>query len=128
MIFVETFVLLLRYSAEADNAEAMMHGQPATSMMDHMGSAQFWFESLQIGSRNFFDWVIVVLSIFLRYKGSPESKPVARRIVRQATDVATLDATLFLLSDGVCSGANGTHALLSSCRRQVFGSARDLYD
>jgi hypothetical protein len=77
-LFVLAFVLHLRYSAEAENAEAMMDGQAATSMMDHLASAQFWFESLQNWQSEFLSTaVIVVLSIFLRFKGSPESKPVA---------------------------------------------------
>ena len=77
-LFVLTFVLHLIYSAEAENAEAVIHGQPATSMMVNIGSAQFWFESLQNWQSEFLSTaVIVVLSIFLRFKGSPESKPVA---------------------------------------------------
>lgn len=77
-LFVLTFVLHLRYSAEAENAEAVMHGQPATSMMGHLGSAQFWFESFKNWQSEFLSTaVVVVLSIFLRFRGSPESKPVA---------------------------------------------------
>lgn len=77
-LFVLTFVLHLRYSAEAENAEAVLHGQRATSMIGHLGSAQFWFESLQNWQSEFLSTaVIVVLSIFLRFRGSPESKPVA---------------------------------------------------
>lgn len=76
-LFLLTFVLHLGYSAEAENAEAVMHGQPATSIFDHLASAQFWFESLQNWQSEFLSTaVIVVLSIFLRFKGSPESKPV----------------------------------------------------
>ncbi|WP_438754492.1 DUF6766 family protein [Pararhizobium sp. O133] len=77
-LFVLTFVLHLGYSAEAENAEALMHGQPATSLIAHLGSAQFWFESFQNWQSEFLSTaVIIVLSIFLRFKGSPESKPVA---------------------------------------------------
>lgn len=77
-LFVLTFGLHLRYSAEAKNAEAMMHGQPAVSIAEHLVSAQFWFESLQNWQSEFLSTaVIVVLSIFLRFRGSPESKPVA---------------------------------------------------
>lgn len=77
-LFVLTFVLHLKYSAEAESAEALMHGQSAMSMTDHLGSAQFWFESFQNWQSEFLSTaVVVVLSIFLRFKGSPESKPVA---------------------------------------------------
>jgi hypothetical protein len=46
-------------------------------MMDHLSSAQLWFESLQNWQSEFLSTaVLVVLSIFLRFRGSPESKPV----------------------------------------------------
>jgi hypothetical protein len=55
-----------------------MHGQTAVSIVEHLVSARFWFESLQNWQSEFLSTaVIVVLSIFLRFKGSPESKPVA---------------------------------------------------
>jgi hypothetical protein len=78
LLFVASFILHLRYSAVAANAEAAMHGQPTESIMQHLASAQFWFESLQNWQSEFLSTaVIVVLSIFLRFRGSPESKPVA---------------------------------------------------
>ncbi len=78
LLFVASFILHLRYSAAAENAEAAMHGQPAQSMMEHLASAQFWFESFQNWQSEFLSTaVIVVLSILLRFRGSPESKPVA---------------------------------------------------
>jgi len=77
-LFMLTFILHLRYSAEAENAESVMHGQPTVSIAEHLVSAQFWFESLQNWQSEFLSTaVIVVLSIFLRFRGSPESKPVA---------------------------------------------------
>lgn len=78
LLFVLSFALHLRYSAEDANVEAAMHGQPPVSLIDHLGSAQFWFESFQNWQSEFLSTaVLVVLSIFLRFKGSPESKPVA---------------------------------------------------
>jgi hypothetical protein len=78
ILFVLSFVLHLHYSAEAANAEAAMHGQEPVSVLGHLASAQFWFESLQNWQSEFLSTaVIVVLSIVLRFKGSPESKPVA---------------------------------------------------
>jgi hypothetical protein len=42
-----------------------------------MGTSEFWFQSLQNWQSEFLAVVsIVVLSIWLRQKGSPESKPV----------------------------------------------------
>lgn len=77
-LFVASFVLHLRYSALAENTEAAMHGQPVQSIMEHLTSGKFWFESFQNWQSEFLSTaVIVVLSIFLRFRGSPESKPVA---------------------------------------------------
>ncbi|MBZ0286973.1 MAG: hypothetical protein K8I30_05120 [Anaerolineae bacterium] len=54
------------------------HGQTACpSTVQYMGTSQFWFESLQNWQSEFLAvGSIVVLSIYLREKGSPESKPV----------------------------------------------------
>ena len=44
----------------------------------YLADARFWFESFQNWQSEFLSTaVLVVLSIFLRFKGSPESKPVA---------------------------------------------------
>lgn len=54
-----------------------MQGRPAETMGDHIMSARFWFESFQNWQSEFLSvFAIVVLSIFLRQKGSPQSKPV----------------------------------------------------
>jgi hypothetical protein len=45
--------------------------------MEYFGTAQFWFESLQNWQSEFFSiGMLVVLTIFLRQKGSSQSKPV----------------------------------------------------
>ncbi|MNE96934.1 hypothetical protein D3C80_1952140 [compost metagenome] len=55
-----------------------MHGKPETTLFAHLGSVEFWFESFQNWQSEFLSTaVLVVLSIFLRFRGSPESKPVA---------------------------------------------------
>jgi hypothetical protein len=78
ILFLLSFLLHLRYSADAENVEALTHGQPIQSVWDHLASAQFWFESFQNWQSEFLSTaVLVVLSIFLRFRGSPESKPVA---------------------------------------------------
>ncbi len=60
------------------NADLAEHGQPTVSILQYMGSARFWFESLQNWQSEFLAvGSIVVLSIWLREFGSPESKPVA---------------------------------------------------
>ncbi|SDA92896.1 DUF6766 family protein [Sinorhizobium sp. NFACC03] len=78
LLFLSTFVLHLCYSSQAENAEALLHGQPTVSIAEHLASASFWFESFQNWQSEFLSTaVIVILSIFLRFRGSPESKPVA---------------------------------------------------
>jgi hypothetical protein len=54
------------------------HGQSGDiSVLGYMGTSQFWFESFQNWQSEFLAVLsIVVLSIFLRQRGSPESKPV----------------------------------------------------
>lgn len=77
-LFLFSFVLHMRYSAAAQASEAALHGRPAPGLLQHLGSAQFWFESFQNWQSEFLSTAaIVILSIFLRYRGSPESKPVA---------------------------------------------------
>nr|WP_255695756.1 DUF6766 family protein [Shinella sp. NM-101] len=77
-LFLVSFALHLQNSAAAEAAEAALHGQAAPGIRQHLASAQFWFESFQNWQSEFLSTaVIVVLSIFLRFRGSPESKPVA---------------------------------------------------
>jgi hypothetical protein len=54
------------------------HGQPGDiTVLGYMATSQFWFESFQNWQSEFLAVLsIVVLSIFLRQRGSPESKPV----------------------------------------------------
>jgi hypothetical protein len=61
-----------------NNEELIAHGKPAQSLLEFVGSSQFWFESFQNWQSEFLAIAsIVVLSIFLRERGSPQSKPVA---------------------------------------------------
>jgi hypothetical protein len=78
LLFIASFVLHLRESAAAEAAEALLHGQAAPTVTDHLLSAPMWFESFQNWQSEFLSTaVLVVLSIFLRFRGSPESKPVS---------------------------------------------------
>lgn len=77
-LFLLSFLMHLRDSAVAEAADAALHGLQEPTMGDHLLSAQFWFESFQNWQSEFLSTaVVVVLSIFLRFRGSPESKPVA---------------------------------------------------
>ena len=77
-LFVISFLMHLKDSAAAEAAEALLHGKEAPTLADHLFSAQMWFESFQNWQSEFLSTaVVVVLSIFLRFRGSPESKPVS---------------------------------------------------
>jgi hypothetical protein len=59
------------------NEEQALHGAPPVSLGDFMTSSRFWFESFQNWQSEFLAiWAMVVFSIWLRQRGSPESKPV----------------------------------------------------
>jgi len=77
LLFVVSFVLHLIASAKEDCADKLLHGQTCTTTLAFIGSSKFWFESFQNWQSEFLSVaVLVVFSIFLRQKGSPESKPV----------------------------------------------------
>jgi hypothetical protein len=60
------------------NAELREHGRATVDTLGYATSSQFWFESFQNWQSEFLAvFAIVVLSVFLRQRGSPESKPVA---------------------------------------------------
>jgi hypothetical protein len=57
--------------------EQVAHGEQAVTTLGSLATSQFWFESLQNWQSEFLSiGVMVVFTIFLRQKGSPESKPV----------------------------------------------------
>jgi hypothetical protein len=60
------------------NHEQLLHGGETVSTFQYLGTSQFWFESFQNWQSEFLAlFAIVTLSIVLRQRGSPESKPVA---------------------------------------------------
>lgn len=78
LLFLFAFVMHAIGGAAEYSSEQLAHGGQALSWIAYMATAQFWFESLQNWQSEFLALLsIVVLSIFLRQQGSPESKPVA---------------------------------------------------
>jgi glycerol uptake facilitator-like aquaporin len=78
ILFIISFTLHWLFSARHAAEEAGLHGDEAESVGQYLTSAQFWFESFQNWQSEFLSTaVLVVLSIWLRQKDSPESKPVA---------------------------------------------------
>ena len=88
LLFLISFALHFVNSARLAADEAGMHGEPsAGGMLRHLGEAQFWFESFQNWQSEFLSTaVLIVLAIFLRERGSPESKPVAAPHAKTGTD------------------------------------------
>ena len=75
-LFLISFGLHWWASLAAVNEEAVRHRGETQSLGSYLFDAQLWFESFQNWQSEFMSTaVLVVLSIFLRHKGSPESKP-----------------------------------------------------
>lgn len=78
LLFLLSFLIHWTQSARAAAEEAKAHGEVALSTIAYLGDPQLWFESFQNWQSEFLSTaVLVVLSIFLRQRESPESKPVA---------------------------------------------------
>jgi hypothetical protein len=77
LLFLASFALHAVTGAHEYSAEQMQHGGQAVGLTDYLSSAQFWFESFQNWQSEFMSVaVLTLLSIWLRQRGSPESKPV----------------------------------------------------
>jgi hypothetical protein len=78
VLFLISMVLHALGGVAEYNAEQMAHHQQTIPLLAYVGSYRFWFESLQNWQSEFLALAsMVVLTIFLRQRGSPESKPVA---------------------------------------------------
>jgi hypothetical protein len=76
-IFILSFILHAVSGTAAANEEARWHGGEQQSIWGYIASSQFWFESFQNWQSEFLAvGALLVLSIFLRQRYSPESKPV----------------------------------------------------
>jgi len=77
ILFLLSFVLHLNGSLKNHNEKQILKGEQVESWNEYIVSDIFWYESFQNWQSEFVAVLsIVVLSIFLRQKGSPESKPV----------------------------------------------------
>ena len=76
-LFVISVWLHARGGAEVFSIEQVHAGKQPVGTLEYLATSRFWFESLQNWQSEFLSIVSIVgLSIFLRQKGSPESKPV----------------------------------------------------
>jgi hypothetical protein len=79
VLFVLSFLGHAASGTHHYNYEQRAHGQAPVSMSQYVGTSRFWFESFQNWQSEFLAMgTLVILSIWLRERGSPESKPVHR--------------------------------------------------
>lgn len=77
ILFLVSWYLHFYGSWQDHNANQVLKGESADSMLNYLSQANFWFETFQNWQSEFLSVAaIVILTIFLRQKGSPESKPV----------------------------------------------------
>lgn len=77
LLFILSFILHFYGSLKDENEKLLMKGLPGENSLHYLASPRFWFESFQNWQSEFLSvFAIVVLSIYLRQKGSPQSKPV----------------------------------------------------
>jgi len=76
-IFVVSFLMHAWGGAMLYSEEQVSHGGSPVSTLEFMRTSEFWFESFQNWQSEFLAVAgLVILSIFLRQRNSPESKPV----------------------------------------------------
>ena len=76
-LFIISFSLHALGGLAAYNSEVIAHHEPQISLVDYVTSSTFWFESFQNWQSEFLAvGSLLVLSVFLRQRGSPESKPI----------------------------------------------------
>jgi len=77
LLFLLSFTGHLFGSWRKSLGDAGMHHQPPQSLAEYAVDPSFWFESFQNWQSEFLAvFSLIVLSIFLRQKGSPQSKKV----------------------------------------------------
>lgn len=87
ILFLISFSLHAYGGARVTCEENMAHGEQCQSVIGYVGTSKFWFESFQNWQSEYLAvFAIVVLSIYLREKGSPESKPVSAPRSQTGTD------------------------------------------
>ena len=77
VLFLVSFWLHAVGGAGEYSADQIAHGEAPVGVLGYLGTARFWFESFQNWQSEFLSLAAMVwLSIYLRQRGSPESKPV----------------------------------------------------
>lgn len=77
ILFLTSWILHLYGSWQNHNVEQLAKHLPQDTVAQYLGQAEFWFETFQNWQSEFLSVAsIVFFTIYLRQKGSPESKPV----------------------------------------------------
>ncbi|HET6425899.1 MAG TPA: DUF6766 family protein [Planctomycetaceae bacterium] len=75
VLFLGSFVLHAVTGWQQHNVNAARHGVSSSTFFEFCGSAEFWFQSFQNWQSEYLSVAaLIILSIFLRERGSPESK------------------------------------------------------
>lgn len=78
LLFLASWALHAIGGSEEYSSEQQSHGQPPVTVLGYLGTSRFWFESFQNWQSEFLAVAVLVgASVYLRERGSPESKPVA---------------------------------------------------
>ncbi|ABC83273.1 DUF6766 family protein [Anaeromyxobacter dehalogenans] len=76
-LFLVSFAVHAAAGARAYSEEALRHGGAPVGALAYLGTSRFWFESFQNWQSEFLSvGMLVLLGVWLRQRGSPESKPV----------------------------------------------------
>jgi hypothetical protein len=77
-LFLASFVLHAIGGTAARNEEAVYHSESPVAVVEYVRTSQFWFESFQNWQSEFLAvGTLLLLSVYLRQRHSPESKPVS---------------------------------------------------
>ncbi len=78
LLFAASMALHAIGGARAYNVELASEGEPTLSTLSYLTTSQFWFESMQNWQSEYLSIAVMVgASVYLRQRGSAESKPVA---------------------------------------------------
>lgn len=77
LLFLVSFAVHWYGSMKDYNQEQLLKGLPTETSLQYLANSRLWFESFQNWQSEFLSvFSLVMLSVFLREKGSPQSKPV----------------------------------------------------
>jgi hypothetical protein len=77
LLFLTSWALHLYGSWLDHNEQQLLNGDQPDTLTNYLTQANFWFETFQNWQSEFLSIAsIVIFTVFLRQKGSPESKPV----------------------------------------------------